>query len=290
MLISAPRSLFLLALGIVAAGHAEATGRKTLASFPLAQLPPTTTAHRPAPRSAAPVAVTTAAAPGQAGYVHFFVIRDKDGALETQIGIELDDQRIAWSVPNLGVVVMPFIKSGVLDANGTVFEVEHLYGVRPFAEERSMRTLRADLPWRIAPYIDDETPYCYHRVQGDPLCMSCMDFVVRVLFPGHFPTHPPVPKDFERTSEAHTTDDLLLYLLGLHGLPNQAARLKRLEQLALPDGLRRDALQLVEAQRDGQSEAVSELARTQSVAPKGRRSAQPSPPLVQPRQMRRRRS
>ena len=284
------RRFLIVVLGVLAAGHAQATGRKTLASAPFAQSAPIKALDRAVPRSAAPVAVATSVAPGQAGYVHFFVIRDKDGALETQIGIEMDDQRIAWSVPNMGVVVMPLIKSGVLDANGMVFEVEHLYGIRPFAEERSMRTLRADLAWRIAPYIDDETPYCYQRVQGDPLCVSCMDFVVRVLFPGHFPSYPAVPKDFERASQAHTTEDLLLYLLGLQGLRNHAAQVKRLEQLALPDELRQDALALLEAQRHEHTEAVADLARTPSVAPKGRRSAQPSPPLMQPRQLRRRRS
>jgi hypothetical protein len=277
-----------VALGLLAIAPAEATGRKTLAGAPLAQSPPAP--QRPVARSSVPVSIVTTAAPGQTGYVHFFLLRDANDETETQIGIELDNQSIAWSFPQTGVVITPFVKSGPVEANGKQYEVEHLYGIRPFPDERSMRALRAGLPGRIAPYIDDQVPYCYVRAPGDPLCLSCLDFVVRVLFPGHFPVAPAVPRDFERTSlTAYTTDDLLLYFLGLHGLPNQAARLRRIDRLALPSALRDDVLQLVEA-IGNDTTAATDAGSTQSAAPKGRRSAQPSGPLMQQRQARRRRS
>jgi hypothetical protein len=284
-------TLLLAGLAVLASGAADATGRKTLAGAPLAQVPLVSSAQRPVARSNAPVSIANAAAPGQAGYVHFFLLRDANDEIETQIGIELEDQTIAWSFPHLGVVTTAFVKSGTLYANGRQYEVEHLYGVRPFPDERSMRLLRADLAGRIAPYVDDQVPYCYLREPGRPLCLSCLDFVVRVLFPGHFPLSPTVPSDFERSSgTAYTTDDLLLYLLGLHGLPNHAARMRRMERLALPEALREDVGQLVAAMAGDSAGLTADAGRGQNAAPKGRRSAQPSGPALQQRQARRRRS
>ena len=230
-------------------------------------------------------------APGQAGYVHFFLLRDSNDETETQIGIELEDQSIAWSFPHLGVVTTAFIKSGTLYAGGRQYEVEHLYGVRPFPDERSMRTLRAELAGRIAPYIDDQVSYCYLREPGASLCLSCLDFVARILFPGHFPLSPAVPRDFERTAgTAHTTDDLLLYLLGLQGLPTHAARMRRMERLALPDALREDVAQLVAALASDSAGVSADAGRGPNATPRGPRSAQPSGPVMQQRQARRRRS
>ncbi|MGQ0750054.1 MAG: hypothetical protein ACT4PS_05915 [Betaproteobacteria bacterium] len=286
-----PSTLLLAGLAMLASGAADATGRKTLAGAPLAQLPPVSPAQRPVTRSNAPVAVVNTVAPGQTGYVHFFLLRDANDETETQIGIELEDGSMVWSFPHLGVVTTAYVKSGTLYANGRQYEVEHLYGVRPFPDERSMRILRAELAGRIAPYIDDQVPYCYLREPGGPFCLSCLDFVVRVLFPGHFPLSPAVPRDFERTSAtAHTTDDLLLYLLGLQGLPNHGARIRRIDRLALPDGLREDALHLVEAMAHDSAGLTADAGRSQNTARKGRRSAQPSGPVMQQRQARRRRS
>ena len=60
-------------------------------------------------------------------------------------GIELPDRRIAWSFPGLGVHVAPFIAAGAVDAKGRMFRVRHLYGLRPFADEAAMRSLRSGL-------------------------------------------------------------------------------------------------------------------------------------------------
>lgn len=261
---------------------AEASNRKTLASAHTRPVRPPV----PLARATAPVAIAAATAPGQTGYVHFFVLRDSESS-ETQVGIELDDHRIAWSFPDIGVVTTPFIKSGTVEAKGRRYEVQHLYGIRPFPDERSMRELRAQLDGRIAPYIEDETPYCYTRTRGDPLCLSCLDFVARVLFPGHFPDAPVLPRDFERTTTtvAHTTDDLLLYLLGLQGLPTPGARMKRVERLALPDNLREEVLRLVESMDS--ERAVADRPKRGSTA-KPRREIEPAGTTPEQRPVRRR--
>ena len=283
--------LLLAGLAVLASGAADATGRKTLAGAPLAQSQPGSPAQRAVTRSSAPVSVAHTVAPGQAGYVHFFLLRDANDEIETQIGIELEDQSIAWAFPQMGVATTAFVKSGTVYAGGRQYEVEHLYGVRPFPDERAMRILRAELPGRIAPYIDDQVPYCYLREPGAPLCLSCLDFVARVLFPGHFPLSPAIPRDFERTSAtAHTTDDLLLYLLGLHGLPTHAARMRRIEKLALPEPLREDVAQLVATLANDGTGVTTVAGRGPNATPRGRRSAQPSGPVMQQRQARRRRS
>jgi hypothetical protein len=284
-------ALLLAGLAMLASGAADAMGRKTLAGAPLAQSSPVSSPQRPVARSSAPVSIANTVAPGQAGYVHFFILRDANDEIETQIGIELEDQSIAWSFPHVGVVATAFVKSGTLHASGRQYEVEHLYGVRPFPDERSMRILRAELAGRIAPYIDDQVPYCYQREPGAPLCLSCLDLVARVLFPGHFPLSPAVPRDFERTSAtAYTTDDLLLYLLGLQGLPTHAARMRRMERLALPEALREDVAQLVAALASDGTGVTADAGRGPNATPKGRRSAQPSGPVMPQRQARRRRS
>src|SRR6185503_4662457 len=68
-------------------------------------------------RPAMPVQIVKSTAPGQGGYVHFFIIESPEGETETQIGIELPDGRIAWSIPEIGVSVSPFVQSGHVMAN-----------------------------------------------------------------------------------------------------------------------------------------------------------------------------
>jgi len=253
-----------IAIALLMPERAEATARKTLASSPSAQRARAGT--QSVTRANAPAAVAMTAAEGHAGYVHFFLLRDAEDTTETQVGIQLEGERIAWSFPALGVIVTPFLKSGSVEVNGKRYEWEHLYGLRPFPDERSMRALQADLPWRVAPYVEDGTPYCYLRARGDPFCLSCLDFAVRVLFPGYFPEPAVLPREFQRTTHAaaHTTDDLLLYLLGLQALPDRAARLRRIERLRLPENLRADAVSLVEsipdpATRVAESRGASDL-------------------------------
>ena len=187
--------------------------------------------------------------PDQAGYVHFFLIRGPDEVPETQVGIELPDQRIAWSFPRLGVVVSPFIGSGEVDANGKRYEVEHLYGIRPFASDKSMEALQAEIANRVAPWVDDETGYCELKPARGPLCVSCLGFVIRILFPGRTPEYPTLPPDFSRVirDTMYTTEDLLIYLTGLHTFPSQEARRKRIGELAIPAVLRDELLRLVDA-------------------------------------------
>ena len=200
--------------------------------------PPASTGNNAqAPR---PIAVT-AVGRGQAGYVHYFVITHPDNSLEYQVGVELEDQRIAWSVPNAGVIVSEFIKKGILDANGTSFKIEHLHGIRPFANDAQMQVLQKELTQRVAQWVDNETPYCLFRKPGESFCLSCGDFVVRILYPGFSPLVPALPKDFSRGhGKAHTTDDLLLYLVGIYNLPDKHAKLARLAALDLPGSMRED--------------------------------------------------
>src|SRR5262249_24661274 len=59
-------------------------------------------------RGDAPVETVDTTRPGQAGYVHFFLLETPEGEGEIQIGIELADGQIAWSFPEIGVGVVPF--------------------------------------------------------------------------------------------------------------------------------------------------------------------------------------
>jgi len=197
-------------------------------------------------RADRPVVTAAAAGTGQAGYVHYFLIRMPDETLEVQIGIELADQQIAWSFPELGVGVSPFIESGVVSAGGKDYEVWHLYGLRPFPDDAAMAALQKALAVRIRPWIERKTPYCEDDGPRSA-CMSCLGFVLRVLFPGRNSAYPDLPRDFWRagTASRYTTRDLLLYLTGMLELPTREARLQRIARLALPDELRDDLEALV---------------------------------------------
>lgn len=212
---------------------------------------------RPARKAAAATVPTVVAAPGagQTGYVHYWVITAPEGDEEIQVGIELPDRRIAWSFPGLGVHVAPFIAAGTVDANGRVFRVQHLYGLRPFAHESAMHTLRSDLSRRVSLLVNRRVPYCELNGMTDELCMSCMGFVSQVLFPGETPEYANFPRNFPRVAgeEYHTTEDLLLYLTGLHVPRTDAARQRRIAALGGPPALREElerlTAQLAEQQR-----------------------------------------
>lgn len=216
-----------------------------------------------------PVHSATAPGAGQAGYVHYFVITHPDGTVEDHVGIEMEDQRIAWSFPGSGVSVADFIKKGVIESGGKNYLVEHQHAVRPFRTEREMQALRADLGRRIAIWVDDETPYCVMRRPDERFCLSCGDFVVRILYPSTNPLSAGLPRDFVRiTGQTPTTDDLLLYMLGLQGLPDARARLDRLATLDVPDSLRRDVRDLLQIQLAGET-----AARTPAATQRGPRMA-----------------
>ncbi len=193
-----------------------------------------------------PLHTVTGKASGQAGYVHYFLLRMPDETLEVQVGIELADQRIAWSFPDLGVVISPFIDGGDLHTGTNNYAVWHLYGVRPFPDDAVMTRLQNELPGRIAPWLRAQTPYC---LDDEPKrnCMSCLGFVLRALFPGRGSEYPAIPRDFSHTINPtqFTPNDLLLYLAGMLDLPDRNTRLQRLSRLTLPADLREDLEELV---------------------------------------------
>lgn len=196
-------------------------------------------------RTRASVVTVPGPGPGQAGYVHYFVVKRPNGSLESHIGIELPGQLIAWSFPKLGVVVTPFVKSGPVPVRGKNFDVQHLYGIRPFPDDRAMRELQYELEARVMVFADDATPHCDPEVRGKTFCVSCLGFVLRVLFPGRSPGYPGLPPDFRRANaNAYSTEDLLLYLAGLQGL-SEDAQVKRIAAINPPAALREELLRLV---------------------------------------------
>jgi hypothetical protein len=229
------------------AGPVVAIADERKAGAPVAPAIQRTIATAALLRNRLPVVTATTVAPGQAGYVHFFIITDTSGEMETQLGIELDDQRIAWSVPGLGVIVSPFIADGEIGSDAKLFKVRHLYGLRPFPDDALMRTLQKSMLSRIIPLVEDGTPYCYLRPLHGDFCLNCLGFAMRVLFPGPTTNFPTLPDDFSRkgADAFYTTEDMLLYLAGLHGIATQPARLQRIAQLDIPQNLRDDLLLLV---------------------------------------------
>ena len=210
----------------------------------------------------------TAPANGQAGYVHYFVITHPDGTLEDHVGIEMEDKRIAWSFPGTGVSVIEFAKLGIIESEGQLYKVEHLHSIRPFHSARDIQALRNDLVRRVAIWVDDETPYCTIRQPNERFCLSCGDFIVRILFPSHNYLSANLPRDFIRTvGQTPTTDDLLLYMLGLHQLPDAKSRLDKLASMRLPDSLSRDVRDLL------QTQLAAESAERPAVRDKGPRIA-----------------
>lgn len=205
-------------------------------------------AAAPVPQAAtSPVHAVTGVADGQAGYVHYFLIIHPDGTPEEQVGIELEDRRIAWSFPGAGVIVSDFMRYGMLSVSGSMFKIEHLHGIRPFRDARDMQVLRKDLAQRVAYWIDEETPYCIFRQPGEQLCLNCGDFVARILFPATNALMVGLPEELTRAvGSTPSTDDLLIYMLGLHTLPDARSRLNQLGKLNLPDSLRLDVVSMLQ--------------------------------------------
>lgn len=202
--------------------------------------------------------------PIRAGYVHYFRLTHPDGTLEDQVGIELEDRRIAWSFPGAGVIVSDFILKGSLTVDGNTIRIEHRYGVRPFRNARDMQALRTALPQRVAFWVDQETPYCTIREPGQQFCLNCGDFVLHVLFPSASPGTVSLPAELTRRSTA-SPDDLLLYMIGLYGFPDAQTRLDRLARLDLPGSLRSDLQDML---RQDLAPAAAGTAVARSPAPK----------------------
>jgi hypothetical protein len=236
--------------GAINADESRAGPQLLLASNARAKPMPAAASYTTAPGARAKSPVRTAAATGaeQVGYVHYFLLRLPDETVETQVGIELPGGKIAWSVPGLGVVVSPVIEEGTLVVGGAEYEYWHLYGIRPFPDDASMSALRRDIGGRVQRWVDARTPYCEDDGPFSD-CMSCLGFVLRVLFPGRHSDYPDLPADFKRVGRAtgYSTRELLLYLTGMYDLSTRDARLKRVSQSALPEALRDELLDLVHA-------------------------------------------
>lgn len=196
-------------------------------------------------RAAKPLHAVTGTAFGQAGYVHYFLLRMPDETLEVQVGIELADQRIAWSFPGHGVTISPFIDAGEKESGGRIYEVWHLYGLRPFPDDNAMASLRRELPVRVDRWVKAGLPYCLDDGPRSN-CISCLGFVLRALYPVRN-GYPQIPADFSRTriSNQYTPNDLLLYLSGMLELPDRNARMQRLQRQTLPADLREDLEELI---------------------------------------------
>ncbi len=196
-------------------------------------------------RANPPLVTVQGSAPGQAGFVHYFVITDADGERESQVGIELPGNLVAWSFPGLGVVVSPFMTAGSISAHGKSYDVEYLYGFRPFRSAEAMRVLQRDLAERVRMWVEEKTPYCDEMTPSQAHCLSCLGFVLRVLWPSPTRTFPALPANFKSAKpDVYTTEDLLLYLAGVPIDAPRAARLKRIEGLAVPEDMREELVRV----------------------------------------------
>lgn len=234
--------------------------------------------------------VTKAGVPaGQAGYIHYFVITGPDGEPESQVGIELADGGIAWSFPDVGVFVSPFVGIGTLLANGKQYGIEHLYGLRPFSDPRAMRAFQRDLPARLAPWLEAKVPYCAEELPLERYCVSCLGFTLRVLYPGR--THaalPAVPSDLKTVQKhVYTTEDLLLYLAGIALDAPREQRIKRIQALAVPENLREQLVRIASDVDAATPAGKTEVARA---SPSKRRAAAPAVMQLPKRVVPRRRS
>lgn len=218
-------------------------------------------------RASVPVVTSPTTGPDQAGYIHYFVITHPDGETESQVGIELPGDRIAWSFPGRGVFVSPFIASGSITADGTSYQVEHLYGIRPFPDAQSMRVLQQELAARVEPWVDNKVPYCDEEQPSNQLCFSCLGFVLRILYPAASRGLPAFPPDFKSARKnLYTTEDLLLYLAGVPVDGAAQARLKRIEKLAVPESMREELARIAGEIDTARAAAAQQAARPASSA------------------------
>jgi hypothetical protein len=224
-------------------------GRLVVAATATTKKPPPgredTSASAFAARAKGPVVTVTQPGPGQEGFVHYFVITGPDGEPESHVGIELPDSRIAWSFPELGVTISPFTPTGAILANGKEYAIEHLYGIRPFPDDASMRALQKDLIARVASFVDQKTPYCDEQGNTARFCVSCLGFAMRILFPGPSLYLPSIPRDFKSARKnIYTTEDLLFYLTGVQVDAPRAAQLKHIESLSVPQDMREELVRI----------------------------------------------
>jgi hypothetical protein len=236
--------------------------------------PQATTATRP---EVSPV-VVSGSGDGQAGYVHYFVLTDPQGELESMVGLELPGNRIAWSFPEIGVSVSPFVSRGSISVNGREYQVEHLYGLPPPRTPEAMHALQRDLPGRVEWWLSHNTPYCDEASAGTQFCVSCLGFVLRVLYPGTSPEIAVLPADFKPARKGmYTTEDLLLYLAGVRTDVPRQARLKQIAGLNVPDAMREELVRIT------RGDQVADTARTAGATtrPAAEKSRSPARSVVQ---------
>jgi hypothetical protein len=185
-----------------------------------------------------PVMTVQSTGPGQAGYVHYFVITGPDGQAINHVAVELEGNRIVSSFPDDGVSVTPFVRNGAITTSaGNVYDIEHLYGIRPFADDAAMRTLQRDLDTRVQAWLG--TPYCDELTPARELCVSCLSLAMSVLYPER------LPPDFKGAQKnVYTTEDLLMYLAGVPVDAPRETRSKRIATLAVPVSFRDDLVRI----------------------------------------------
>jgi hypothetical protein len=271
----------LAAVGVVVGtfAHAEPLDSLVASAAPTKRAagPQRAVAETPPTRPNTAVVATSGTGPNQSGFVHYFVITDRDGERETQVGIELPGDRIAWSFPGLGVVVSPFVHSGVIVSSAGAYEVDHLYGIRPFSDERAMQVLRDELSLRIAPLVEANTPYCDEQRPSNGACMSCLGFVLRVLYPPRDNgTLPAMPDDFRNARKGvYTTEDLLLYLAGVRVDAPHPAQMKHIEALTLPYDMRQQLVRIATENESVRAEAAAQIKPVSTASPSVSTSPKP---------------
>ena len=217
------------------ARSSDAAGAAKSLKVSRAVVRPPTLAPRSAARAEGPVVAVRGTAPDQAGYVHFFTITGPDGEAIHHVALELPGDRIAHSFPDEGVSIAPFVKQGAMTTSaGSVYRIEHLYGIRPFGSDR-MRAFQQELAARVQPWVDAKTPYCDEVTPSREACVSCLSFAMSVLYPQG------LPRDFKGAQKnMYTTEDLLMYLAGVPVDAPRDVRQKRIAALAVPDVVRED--------------------------------------------------
>ncbi len=205
-----------------------------------------TVSSAPAQQRVFPPFLRSGQTSGIPGYVHFFVITNPEGERETQIGIEVEKRKIAWSLLDLGVTTSQFVSTGAIEIRGRAYQIEHLYGLRPFADRHAMAAFERALPARVAEWLDAAVPYCVEDQPTDHGCVSCLGFIARLLFPGPvFGALPVLPPDFRSARKGvYTTEDLLMYLSGIPLAASRERRLDKIQRMDLPENLREELARL----------------------------------------------
>jgi hypothetical protein len=128
-----------------------------------------------------------------------------------------------------------------------------------------MRTLQRALASRVQPLVDSKTPFCEERSTSQALCMSCLGFALRVLYPGAG-LLPALPADFKSAHKyAYSTEDLLMYLAGVALDAPRDARSSRIAALIVPESMREELTRI-----SGEVDGIQAAAASRAPAVNGR--------------------